>query len=304
MSKKLYLVQRGEVWHYHRRVPTALVSVVGKTFFKKSLGVKDLKSALPLRNVYNIHVDAQLAAAEKILSGAKIKTDPITQDTAPVAQTSIEELTENVRQYVEGLDLRKSVHFLSKPPDHEDQRRAMKEDAEIGLQTLRNRDNPNGADWIKRTSQKFFDEQGASHVDNQIVSQIEELIRRALMEVQHRTIDRLDDRYDRRYHDALFDPNRAPSVTFGELVKIFWAERSEEYRQNEVSEKRADKVKAELDFLLEAVGEDAHLATINDDAVQKVKSILSRLPANRKKHYPNLNLDGAIKKGVIVKSGV
>ncbi|WP_367194522.1 DUF6538 domain-containing protein [Amorphus sp. 3PC139-8] len=34
-----YLIRRGEVWHYHRRVPLALVPILGKRFVKKSLDV-------------------------------------------------------------------------------------------------------------------------------------------------------------------------------------------------------------------------------------------------------------------------
>ena len=55
------------------------------------------------------------------------------------------------------------------------------------------------------------------------------------MEIQYRSLDRLDHRYDRSFHDPLFVPERPPNTTFGELVEIYWAELSEDYRQNDVS---------------------------------------------------------------------
>ncbi|SIO36044.1 hypothetical protein SAMN05444722_1663 [Rhodovulum sp. ES.010] len=50
MAETHHLQKRGQTWHYYRRVPTALVRVVGKTFVKKSLGTSDLKEAKILRN--------------------------------------------------------------------------------------------------------------------------------------------------------------------------------------------------------------------------------------------------------------
>ena len=69
VSKTLYLVKRGEVWHFHRRVPARLVPAMGRTFVKKSLGVTDLKSAMRLRNALSVEVDAQFAEAERQLFG-------------------------------------------------------------------------------------------------------------------------------------------------------------------------------------------------------------------------------------------
>lgn len=292
MSKTLYLVKRGEVWHYNRRVPTPLIPIVGKKFIKKSLAVKDLKSAQRLRNALNIKVDAEFLAADNALNG-------ITSGNQPNAPVSLDALTEYLRQHVSGLDERKAARLIADPPEDEEQRKEMKNDAEIALQTLRARTDPNGAAWIDITSGKLIDAHGAGFDDQQIVTQFAEVVRRGLMELQHRSLDRLNDRYDRNFHDPLFDPHRAPSITFGELVDVFWAERSEEYLQNDISAKRADKVKAELSFLIDAVGAGTRLASITDDTVQEVRRILSRLPANRKKHYPKLNLNGAIKKAEI-----
>ncbi len=289
VSRTLYLVKRGEVWHYHRRVPTQLVPIVGRQFVKKSLGVTDLKSAQRLRNALTIKVDAEFEAAERAATNAG------TEDT-PTAPISLGALTEYLRQHVTGLDERAIARLTTDPPEDEGQRSEMRMEAEIALQTLKTRGDPNGEAWIDSTENKLVAAYGARLEDKEIVTKFAEVVRRGLIELQNRKLDRLDYRHDRSFHDPLFDPLRAPAVTFGALADTFWAERSEEYRENGVSAKRADKVKAELSLLCEAIGAETPLSAISDDTVQAVRSLLSRLPANRKKVYPKLSLSKAIEK--------
>ncbi|WP_176251339.1 site-specific integrase [Sulfitobacter sp. HGT1] len=292
VSKSLYLVKRGEVWHYHRRVPIPLVHIIGKQFFKRSLSTKDFKAAQTLRNAYNVKVDAELLAAKNALTDASV-------DDRPSDPASLATLTEYLRQHIAGLDKREAEAQIADPPEDEHQRNEIKKDIEIALQTLRSRDNPNGAAWIDSTIEKLAKTQGANFEGMQVFTEFAEVIRRGLMELQHRNLDRINDRYDRSFHDPLFNPDRAPGVTFDELVKIFWTECSEEYRQNDVSPKRADKVRAELAFLLDAVGAKTPLTSISDDTVQEIRLILSKLPTNRIKHYPKLDLKGAIKQAEV-----
>ena len=143
MPKKQYLTKRGEVWIYHRRVPTPLVSVLGKQFIKKSLAVMDFKTAQRLRNALNVKVDAEFAAAENAL------TNPTNKDIEP-PQISLAAMTEYMRQHVKGLDDRKSAQQVEDPPEDEGERNQFIMLAEIARQTRKNRDNPNGAVWIEK----------------------------------------------------------------------------------------------------------------------------------------------------------
>ena len=289
MSKTLYLVKRGEVWHYHRRVPTPLVPLMGRTFVKKSLGTSDLKVAQRLRNALNIQVDAQFADAEQQLSRG---------DRTPRAQPSLSlnALSEYLRQHITGLDDRAAARLDSDPPADEDECAEMKEDADRALQTLKMRGDPNGEAWIDATGDKLLAAHGASLEDKEIVAKFAEVIRRGLIELQNRKLDRLDDRHDRLFHDPVFDPARQPTVTFGELAEVFWTEREEHHRENDHGAKRIDKVKADLDFLREAVGIETPLQTINDDTVQAIRAMPARLPANRRNIYPGLSLADAIQR--------
>ena len=283
VSKNQYLTKRGDVWHYHRRVPTPLVPVLGKQFIKKSLAVTDLKTAQRLRNAFNVKVDAEFAAAEKAIS------NPTNKDIK-LPQISLAAMTEYMRQHVKGLDDLKSTQQAGDPPEDENQRKQLIMEAEIALQTLKNRDNPNGAAWVEKTSQSLIVAHGASLEDKQIVTEFAEIVRRGLMEVENRKLDRLDDRFDRPVHDTMFDPARTTSVTFGELLDSYWDERLKDHHENNRSAKWSDKVKSTLAFLREAFGSDTPLSAIDDQAVQNVRSLLSRLPPNRNKIYKGLSL--------------
>ncbi len=280
MAETHHLQKRGTTWHYYRRVPTALVPLIGKTFIKQSLGTKDLKAAKVLRNALNVKIDAEFAAAEN--SG-----DQVAHKTRPV---SLAELTEYLRKHIEALDGRSAVRLLTNPPEDEDQKSSMVADVELGLQILKNRDDPRGEEWIDGTGEKVVASSDAALNDDGVISSFAEIVRRGLIELQNRKLDRLVDHYDVGHHDPLFDPNRASTVTFGELADVFWAERIAEYAANGVTEKRSDKVRAELDFVIEALGEDTPLHCINDDAIQAFRKMLDRTPANRKKLYPKLTL--------------
>lgn len=264
------------------------MSIIGKKFVKKSLGVADLKTATKLRNAYTVQIDAEFEAAEQMMSEA---------DTTPAAAAiSLSALTEFVRQYMAQENEKSSAHLLVDPPEDQEQLSEMRKEVEIAMTMLKRPGNPNGEHWIQSTGKIILTAQSASLEDKELVAGFAELVRRGLLELQRLKIDRLDYEYNSQFHDPLFDPKRAPSLTFGELIDIFWAERSEEYRENTISPKRVDMVKAALEFLREAVGADTPLSSVADDTVQHVRSILARLPPNRKKIYPKLSLSKAIEK--------
>ena len=70
----------------------------------------------------------------------------------------------------------------------------------------------------------------------------------------------------------------------------------EDAEVNGVSRKRVDKVEANVALIREIVDEKAAVSSIDYDACLRVRSILSRLPANRTKFYGKLSLDEAIAK--------
>lgn len=218
-----------------------------------------------------------MAAAE---SGKLIAGD--TGMAEPTVSLSV--LTEHVRESVERLDKRFAQRLAVDPPADKEELRDLRDQADHDLGILTNPSDPRRDEWVASAGDKILARSGDSLTDKEVISQFAEVVRRGLIELQHRKIDRYDDRHDRLFHDALFDRARPPETTFGELAAIFLAEREEEYRLNNVNQKRVDKVRAEVAILIDILGKARPLHEIDDDAVQKVRSLLSRMPTNKNKH--------------------
>ncbi|EEB86037.1 site-specific integrase [Roseobacter sp. GAI101] len=284
--KNQYLVRRGNIWHYSRRVPQNARKYIGTQFIKKSLGVSDVKEARRLRNIYSIQVDARFAASEH-----KISTDG---DSSALPQASLRDLINYLRQYVAESDELAARHLVQKPPEDEEQRREMLKENEIALQVLKTHEDPNGQQWLYSVSNELLERAGAHLEDKALIAEFAELIRRGLIEIQSRALDRLEHNFAKTFHDVLFDPDRHPEITFGKLTDIFWEEKLEEYDQNSVSRKWVDKIQSNLSLLREAIGENLPLSKLNDDVVQGIRRILGRLPKNRNKLYKKLTIPAAV----------
>ncbi|MCE8510993.1 site-specific integrase [Ruegeria pomeroyi] len=283
MAETHHLQKRGQTWHYYRRVPTVLVPVVGKTFVKKSLGTSDLKEAKILRNALNVQIDAEFAAAEAQGDGAP-----------PPAPVSLAMLTEHLRQHIAGLDQRSAARLVSDPPETETEKAEMKQDAEIGLGVLKNRDDPRGDEWVASVFDKVTAQAGASLSDKEVVSGFAEIVRRGLMELQHRKLDRLQDDHGAGPHDPLFDAKKPPAMTFGDLCDVYWNVRSAELAANQTNEKRGDRIAGEIALLREALGKDTPLTEITYDRIQEFRALIARVPTNRNKIFPGLTLQQQI----------
>lgn len=282
MAETHHLQRRGQTWHYYRRVPLTLVSVIGRSFIKRSLGTKDLKAAKILRNILNVQIDAEFSAAEQTPASP-----------AAIKPSSLAALTAHFRQHIESLDERSAARLTTDPPESGDQKSEMIADVEFALQILKSRDAPRATQWIDSTSDKLMSTHGKNLTDKEIVAGFAEIVRRGLIELQNRKLDRLEDKYNVGPHDPFFDPKNQSEVTFGALAEIFWEERLADYQTNGISIKRSDKTRAELDFLLEAIGEDRPMREITDDVVQLFRKLLARTPSNRKKLYPKLTPEQA-----------
>lgn len=292
VSDKLHLQKRGNVWHYYRRVPKDLVPVLGKRFIKYSLKVASLSEAKRLRTLADIKTDALFASAEKALSGNGRPADVL----AP-KDFSVDMLTEYVRETIERLDKRNAEQLSLDPPESRDQREEICMNTEIGLQILSNPSDPRRDEWVDGLSKRILAEAGVEvEVGSADYVRFSEIVRRGLVELNRRKLDRYNDRFDVPFHDSLFDPSRPPAVTFAELAKTYLKEKEEEYELNGVSLKRVDKVRAAVATIREIVGDSLPVHAIDDDIVQKVRSTLARLPANRVKLYPRLSIPVAIER--------
>ncbi|MBN8630726.1 MAG: site-specific integrase [Rhodobacterales bacterium] len=282
MAETHHLQKRGNAWHYYRRVPTALVPVVGKAFVKKSLGTSDLKKAKILRNALNVQIDAEFAAVE--VQGT---------DTPP-APMSLAVLTEHLRQHIKGLDQRSAASLAADPPETELERVERLKDVGIDLHVLKDRDDPDGDRWVASVFDKVLVQAGGSLSQKEALTGFAEIVRRGLMELQHRRLDRLRDDFSARPHDPLFDTQNAPPVTFGELCNVYWTVKSAELAANQTNEKRGDRIEGEIALIKEALGAETGLVSITYDRVQAFRVLIAKVPANRNKVFPGLTLQQQI----------
>lgn len=286
MAATNHLQKRGGVWYYYRRVPKHLVPALGKQFIKRSLGTGDLREAKQFRTVCELHADAQFAAAERdVVVGA---------DQAPGSRTSIEMLIEHVRSMVVSMDKRATTDFVSHPPVDNEALRERRIDAEYELGILTNPADPRQDELVGIRAQRLLDALGLEISDRPIAAEFDEVVRRALIELCRRKLDRYENNFQHLYHDNLFAPDRRSAIALRELADVYLGEKEEEYRLNGVSVKRMDKLRASVATMCELLDDTLPVHAIDDDVVQRVRTMLAQLPSNRTKLYPKLTITAAI----------
>ena len=285
-----HLQKRGDLYTFYRRVPKHLVPILGRTFVKKALGVSSLAEAKKLRAIEEVRTNALFDAAEKGLAdkGAGTAAQPV----------SMSVLTEYVREAVGRLDKQADHTFVHQPPADKDQLANMRVNVEQDLTGLRDPADPNAHAIIQSRAHHLATEKGLD-VDQPDFPKWElyDLMRRALIELNRRKLDRYSDDHGHPFHDALFDPKRPSPTTFGELCATFIAEQTEEYQANGISQKRIDNVKSKVAMLREIIGESTLVRDIDDDLIRSARVTLAKVPNNRTQIYPKLDLPAAIERG-------
>lgn len=289
MAETLYLQKRGGVWYYFRRVPKPLVPIVGKQFIKHSLGTGNLAEAKRLRTVHELHTDALFAAAER---GKIVRSG----EASASRSVSMPTLIEHVRAMADSMDRKAADYLVRNPSADREELYERQMDAEYELGILTNPADPRQAELVDRAALRLLSGIGVEIPDLATAAEFDEVVRRALIELCRRRIDRYTDRFDRTFHDNLFDPSRRAAVTVKELAQTYLDEKEEEYRLNAVSTKRLDKIKASVATVCAIIGEATPVSAIDDDAVQRVRRLIAQIPSNRTKFYPKLPIEAAVER--------
>jgi hypothetical protein len=284
VSKTIHLTRRGAVYYYYRRVPDFVSAAIGETVIKYSLKTHDVKQARALAEIEDVKWSAKFDA---IANGGAVTP-------RAAATTATVDAIDLVRDYVARTDRRAQQRADQNPPRSRRQLHEMKADAEIGIQILRDPGDPRGSEWATATANKLLRPEGDAPY--RIDDEVEQLARRALLELSRRKIARLDDDFTRPFFDHLFNPVAAKPVTFGELADQYLRQELEAAQINGVTRKRTDKVEANVALIREIVGDRMPASAIDYDAVLRVRSMLARTPTNRTKLYPKLTLEAATEK--------
>jgi integrase len=293
MSHTYHLLRRNGVWSYRRRVPTHLVPAFGKKEIQFSLATRSLKEAKKRRAAEDLKWSTRFEAAEKDLGGgARDNTADVPAEGRPLSRRDVIRL---VQEYVERTDERARDRLLRDPPESEEQEADIRADVEMSQQILRNRDDPRADELIYSAGQKILRRAGLSMEDDPIpYAEFAEVVRRALLELDHRQLARLDDDHRPLVFDPQFSPTRAPQVTFGELADQFLQLKEEDAAVNRTSRKWVEKQRANVALLRAIIGDATPLRDVDYDACLRVRSVLARLPAYRTKTYKGLTVDEAI----------
>jgi integrase len=289
------LLRRGGVYYYRRRVPAHLVKSVGKHVVQASLHTTNAKEAKRLRTLRDLEWDARFEAADAANEDVCLGSGP-TEPPSPIAKA---ELLELVRNYVERQDQQAADRHTASPPITRHEQREMTIESEFEAQTLRARGNEQADQWIYLAGQNVLKPAGKSFDDPNVPGELlAELVRRGLLELSRRQQARLADNHGRVFFDRLFDPDRRPTVTFGELAKQWLSVTEEEATINGLGAKGLDRQRATLALIREIIGDRTPVDSVDYDTCLRVRSMLAQLPANRTKLYGDLPLESAIQAAV------
>lgn len=285
VSDTYHLQRRGASWHYVRRVPSNLVGVLGKKFIKKSLGKIDKAHAKQLRTIEDLQCDIQFAGLT-----AKLQNPVQLIATPKIGSASLNDVIEHVRRTVDEADKRYAAWFAQDPPSDPEDLNDRRKDAAIELSMLRKPGDMNGEELVSRETGRAYTELGRQMKDGEYDSAAAEVVRRGLVEIARRRLDRYDDRHDRTFHDVLFDPARTSPMTFEQAADTHLSEKLKHYAENDIRERSADRLRTAGNYLKEVIGPETSVADIDDDMIQSARERIARTPSNRNKIYPNLPL--------------
>jgi len=283
------LLCRKGTWYYRRAVPKHLVSTLGRAIVQKSLLTKDKSVAKQRREIEDVKWSARFAAAE-----AGTLPEPGPGNGIAMAD---HELMALVRDYVAKATLAFQEREIAAPSNGSEREEVVIE-TEIGLSILRNPDDIRADQWIAAIEGKLLQQAGISPetITAETDLRLYDFTRRALLELQRRKLARYEDRFDRAYFDALFDPDRPDPLSFKTLAEQYLAMQIEEADANGMSSKWADKVRSRVVLVRELIGDETLVASIDYDSCLKARSLLARTPSNRTKLYPGLSLAASIAK--------
>jgi hypothetical protein len=212
MAGTQHLLRRDGVFYYRKRVPKTLVEKVGKAVIQYSLNTSNLSEAKKRRDAENLKWAVRF---EALANPAGNPAD------GPAQVLSEADAVRLVQQFVEQTDAKNRQRLLDDPPHTEAERAAMKFDAEMEQQVLRNRDNPNGQQMIADAENRILKTAGLPVAQ---ASAFAEYVRRGLLELDQRKLARLDDDHRPVVFDQQFSREaRSPDVSFADVAKQFLA---------------------------------------------------------------------------------
>lgn len=282
VASQPHIFLRKGVWTFRRRVPLHLVEKAGRREVKKTLGTSDKVEAKRRATVEDLRFDKWVRNLE-----AGTATISLDNKTSSPFKITADDLAEHARSYVAEENERRAKRLLADPPQTNEELGNLIDDVIGDQQEL---SDPERSPRINELAATIAARGG---VGGQHPTALLGIATRALRELARMQGDRLVGDYTATHHDVLFAPvapGAKPKVSVGALAEQFLAETREEHSVNGIAAKRTEKVEATMEYLVEALGAETPVATLDDDAMQRLRRIIAKTPANRNKIYPGLPL--------------
>jgi integrase len=295
LSANHHLVERNGSFYFRRRVPLHLVPRIGKPFVQYSLGTNDKKEAIKRREVEDLKWSARFEDLASDPGASKSEPDSLPPSNA--RPPSDESALRLVYDYVQRMDERSRKRHLEDGPATEEERRETRMNVEVDMQHMRSLDDPDAQASIQHIGRKILRSAELPSDDPSALSTpFLDLVRRAVLELQRRTLARLDDNYGSPYFDELFNPAKQPSLNVRELAEQLLADKREEAELNGLAPKSIDKQRSSLALVVEILGEETPVSAIGYDQCKNVQKSLAKLPPNRNKTFKDLTIAQTIER--------
>jgi integrase len=283
VAKQAYVVRRGAVYWFRRRVPGDVAEIIGRTVWFESLGTKDHREAGRLARARAVATDAEAEQARRQLRNEAAK--PLTRAEAEaLAAHALSGWVEEDRQarLADGREAARNVT-------------AMLLASEAGA-----REALALGEWwtMEDTAVRLLGDSGrwypAGHPSIRELSG-------ALLAAQVQWMDLLRQRQAGEAVSAPAAPLPLPSspplsgpvVTLGELIDAYRKDRERKHGEESTARKYDHIFKA----LRAVLGAKRDIRSIKRQDCRAVRDMIERLPTHMGKRYPDLDIAAAIEAG-------
>lgn len=265
------------VFYYRRRVPLDLVALVGKRELKQSLKTSDIKEAKSARNRLAAEWDDYFRRL-RTASGVAIDRSPRRS-----AELSLLEIDSAIERYVETCSVQQERDLTQADWRDETER----EDRIVETyRAIAHYENP-GADAtrmdIASLERMIFGDAGVRRsLTSAERERIEELLRRAMLEIERRALALLKNRFDIPAFDERFRASSGRIMALRDLSKQYLADYEKSRR---VGPKRTSKVARDHAMILEFFGPEIAVKHIDRRQCREFRDMLGEFPAHASQHF-------------------
>ena len=281
MSKPSGLIQRKYVYAFRQRIPADVVSAFGgKREIKVSLRTRDGRTARRLCLIEAAKWETEFARIREQRGFSLVDRR--------TASLTVSELEARIHRYVEVESAQQLDDFVScqwtkgqrddRTVETGELRCAYRDPAEI--QTLID---------IYSTERRLFGKSGIpDNFSEHHKTQIREIIRQALLEIEDRALAWLQ--YDRSGHtvNRRFTRPLEPSIALQQLAKEYL----DEYKKTNplVGTKRKNSLEKAIALVTEFLGPETLVSHVSAKHCREFRDLVNELPSNFRKHYPDKSL--------------